>query len=256
MAAGEVRPCAFLDGKGKLLAVCQMLTEGDSVWLSTQDHLVDFLAEMLERFHFTEDLAIEAPSGLVCADVVSLQPIGGPDPGSGDRTDEGLVRLAGRRDSIHWLRCHGPRDRVLSWVSGQVPAASAETSGCLRFLLREPRVGADSEPNTLALEWPIRDHISTDKGCYTGQEVVARIHTYGHTNRSLCLLRVDGGGPIEASTAIVETEDGDAVGRVMTAASLPEAAGSLAFGFLPSDFTAPGTRLALATQDGPEVLVL
>ena len=54
----------------------------------------------------------------------------------------------------------------------------------------------------------------------------------------------------------MEVEDGDPVGRVMTAASLPEAAGRLAFGFLPNDFTATGTRLALTAKDGPEITVL
>lgn len=256
MALGEVRSAAFLDGKGKLLAVCELLREGDSVWVSTQQHLVDFLAELLERFHFTEDLQISVPTDFVAADVVGVAATGGLPAGQGDCDALGLLRLAGTRDGVHWLRCHGPATAVDTWLADQAPSVDGALRDCLRFLLREPCVGSDSEPNTLALEWPIDEHISTTKGCYTGQEIVARIHTYGHTNRSLCLLGVESDVAIEASAAIVETEDGDPVGRVMTSAVLPDGKQQLAFGFLPSDFTATGTVLALLAQDGPRVTVL
>jgi folate-binding protein YgfZ len=256
MAVGEVRSAAFLDGKGKLLAVCQLLRDEDSVWLSTQQHLVEFLAEMLELFHFTEDLQISVPADFVAADVVGLAASAVVPAGHGDCDSTGLVRMAGSRDGVHWLRCHGPAAVVDAWLADQVPAVEGALQDCLRFLLREPCVGSDSEPNTLALEWPIDDHISTTKGCYTGQEIVARIHTYGHTNRSLCLLGVESDIPIEATAAIIEVEDGDPVGRVMSSAALPDRDTQLAFGFLPSDFTVTGTVLALAAQDGPRITVL
>lgn len=256
MVAGQVRSAAFLDGRGKLQAVCQLLVDGDTVWVSTQDQLVEFLAEMLERFHFTEDLAIDVPPGFACADVLALQTVDELSAGHGDLPGDGLVRLAGVRNGVHWLRCHGPAARVEAWLAQQVPPAEDPVRACLRYLLREPLVGVDSEANTLALEWPIDDHISTTKGCYTGQEVVARIHTYGHTNRSLCLLEVEGSVPIETSTSIVEIEAGDPVGRVMSSAVVPDGTGQLAFGFLPSDFTTIGTDLALAVRDGRKITVL
>ncbi|MEE2887773.1 MAG: hypothetical protein VX951_10125, partial [Planctomycetota bacterium] len=208
MVSGQVSSSAFLDGKGRLLAVCELLVEGDTVWLSTQDQLVDSLAELLERFHFTEDLVVDVPSGFACADVLALQSLGALPAGQGELSGDGLVRLAGVRNGVHWLRCHGPAAQVESWSVGEVPPAADPARDCLRYLLREPRVGVDSESNTLALEWPIDDHISTTKGCYTGQEVVARIHTYGHTNRSLCLLEIDSGAAIDSATPIVEVEDG------------------------------------------------
>jgi glycine cleavage system aminomethyltransferase T len=62
--------------------------------------------------------------------------------------------------------------------------------------------------------------------------------------------------PIEATAAIIEVEDGDPVGRVMSSAALPDRDTQLAFGFLPSDFTVTGTVLALAAQDGPRITVL
>ena len=61
-----------------------------------------------------------------------------------------------------------------------------------------------TEPETLALEAALDDHISTTKGCYTGQEVVARLRTRGQVKHKLVGLRFEGGALPEAGTAIAE----------------------------------------------------
>ena len=83
------------------------------------------------------------------------------------------------------------------------------------------RIGVETEASTLALEADLDDHCSTTKGCYTGQEIVARIHTYGHVNRKLCLLQLDGDGAIEQPVPLHELEDDLPVGRVMHAVAAP-----------------------------------
>ena len=56
-----------------------------------------------------------------------------------------------------------------------------------------PRFGVDATSENLPTECGYDDAIAYDKGCYAGQEVVARIRTYGHVNRRLCRLRIAGG---------------------------------------------------------------
>jgi folate-binding protein YgfZ len=116
------------------------------------------------------------------------------------------------------------------------------------------RVGIETEPSTLALEADLDDHCSTTKGCYTGQEIVARIHTYGHVNRRLCLLHLAPGERIAAPQQLLEPDDGVAVGRVMHAVPVPGQAARLGLGYLPKDFQAVGTNLRLA--DGAAVRVI
>jgi folate-binding protein YgfZ len=152
--------------------------------------------------------------------------------------------------------------QVVRWFGAAPapPAGAAELDAgahaCLRIASGEPLVGTDSEPSTLALELPIVDHISLTKGCYTGQEIVARIHTYGHTNRSLCRLAITGTGAIAAGTALSEPDDDDPVGRVMSAADIPGAPGRIAFGFVPAPLAVAGTRLRLVAEPPAEVTVL
>ena len=114
--------------------------------------------------------------------------------------------------------------------------------------------GIETEPTTLALEADLDDHISTTKGCYTGQEIVARIHTYGQTNRKLCLLWLGPGAAITAPQPLHEIEDQMAVGRVMHAVPVPGHAARLGVGFLSKDFQARGSQLALADGGACEVI--
>ncbi len=143
-----------------------------------------------------------------------------------------------------------------AWNPDGHPPLGPDVVEALRIATVEPWVGRDSEENTLALELPIADHISSTKGCYTGQEIVARIQTYGHTNRSLCRLGIAGTGPIESGTMLVELDDGDPVGRVMSAADIPGEDCRIAFGFVPGPLAKSGTKLGLGGSAGPEVVVL
>ncbi len=174
---------------------------------------------------------------------------------------------------------HTPPARILDWIAARrtggfslfrphnydSPAQVRELTAslqraardagaeCLRMAAGLVRVGIDTEPTTLALEADLDDHCSTTKGCYTGQEIVARIHTYGHVNRRLCLLWL-AAGPVVQAPAPVHDDDDLPVGRVMHAVPVPDGSGRLGFGYLPKDFQEPGTRLKLA--DGAAVTVL
>ena len=116
------------------------------------------------------------------------------------------------------------------------------------------RVGVETEASTLVLEADLDDHCSPSKGCYTGQEIVARIHTYGHTNRKLCFLQLGDGPMITSPAPLHEPEDEIAVGRVMHAVPVPGQAVRFGLGYLPPDFQQPGTELTLA--DGSRAAVV
>ncbi len=77
-----------------------------------------------------------------------------------------------------------------------------------------PRVGVDTGPKTLCPElgpiW-VERAISYRKGCYTGQEVIMRIHSRGRTHRTWMLVQADEPMPVGASVEV----DGAAVGEVL-----------------------------------------
>ena len=256
MSPGDVRPACFLDGKGRLLQNVLLARVEDGLWVQAQAHKAKELWEMLELYHFGEELTLETqPEAWECAEVWSPTPLAEPAPGrSANLQGEGMA-LSWQRQGLTQVHYHGPA-AVLDKACGNARELSEDASECLRILAGLPRVGEDTDERILALEAPLDDHISTTKGCYTGQEIVARIHTYGHTNRSLCRLCIEGTGGVEAGTALVEPEEGDAVGRVMRAVAVPGQQMRLGFGFLPSAFTKAGATLVLGAAGGPAVTVL
>jgi tRNA-modifying protein YgfZ len=90
-----------------------------------------------------------------------------------------------------------PRDR-LSQVAAAVARGGAAVAGlcayeALRIAAHRPRFGLDTDHRTLPHEvgW-IETAVHLNKGCYRGQETVARVHNLGHPPRRLILLHLDG----------------------------------------------------------------
>jgi aminomethyltransferase len=113
-----------------------------------------------------------------------------------------------------------------------------------------PRWGAELDETVLPNEaWLERTAISYSKGCYLGQETVARLKTYGHVNRHLVALLLPTGcaaGPGDAVRA-----GGETVGKVTSAVESPLHGHSVALAFVKREHEAPGTTLAVETPSGP-----
>lgn len=92
-----------------------------------------------------------------------------------------------------------------------------------------PRFGADITPENFPAEASILDRaVSFQKGCYPGQETVARMHYRGHPNRNLRRLVID--EPLPPETPIFQ--EGKQVGRITSVAPLPVDGRTLALGYL------------------------
>jgi folate-binding protein YgfZ len=85
----------------------------------------------------------------------------------------------------------------------------------LRILARTPRFGRELDDRVLPAEAGLDERaVSFSKGCYPGQEPVARLHYRGHANRTLRVLELDGDPPAYDAEIV---RDGKAVGRVTSA---------------------------------------
>ena len=86
-----------------------------------------------------------------------------------------------------------PRDRLEAYAAAAGPAAGLWAFEALRIARGEPRMGLDTDHRTIPNEagW-INNAVHLDKGCYRGQETVARVHTLGRPPRRLTLLHLDG----------------------------------------------------------------
>ncbi len=86
-----------------------------------------------------------------------------------------------------------PRDRLEAYAAAAGPAAGSWAFEALRIARGEPRLGLDTDHRSIPNElgW-IGPAVHLDKGCYRGQETVARVHTLGRPPRRLTLLHLDG----------------------------------------------------------------
>lgn len=109
-----------------------------------------------------------------------------------------------------------------------------------------PRYGPDFGPDTLPQETGLDEAVSYDKGCYLGQEVVARLHYRGQIARCLRQLRSDAGvAPPGGSRLVLDDRE---AGVVTSAVASPVSVEVFALAMLQRRALEPGTRLLL--EDG------
>ncbi len=112
-----------------------------------------------------------------------------------------------------------PRTELERYAEAAGPACGLWAFEALRIARGEPRLGFDTDHRTIPNEmgW-IGPAVHLEKGCYRGQETVARVHTLGRPPRRLVLLHLDGTENRLPEVGADLTVDGRAVGRVGSSA--------------------------------------
>jgi hypothetical protein len=100
-----------------------------------------------------------------------------------------------------------------------LPAAGTLALEALRIAAWRPRAATEVDEKTIPheLDW-LRSAVHLSKGCYRGQETVAKVHNLGHPPRRLVFLHLDGSDAVHASHGDEVTLDGAIVGHVTSAA--------------------------------------
>ena len=117
-----------------------------------------------------------------------------------------------------------PRDQIEAYAEAAGPACGLWAYEALRIARGEPRYKIDTDHKTIPNEvgWVGPDvqgpAVHLEKGCYRGQETVARVHTLGRPPRRLTLLHLDGTENRLPTAREEVTADGKSVGFVGTSA--------------------------------------
>ena len=124
----------------------------------------------------------------------------------------------------------------------------------LRIEAGVPRYGAELTDAVIPLEAELEHAIDFEKGCYIGQEIVARMKYRGHPNRLLRGMEIDGSPTSQDNRKIHPNApifNGDKeVGWVTSITFAPTLAKEIALGYVRITVTDPGSRVQIETSDG------
>ncbi len=269
---------AFLTPKGKLLADCVVLCEEDRLEIDCGPELAKKIEDLLRKYlvfnevqienrtsetaviHLQHSAAGNAVEGLL-GKVIESDPDNSGAAGAWPRQAHAHVTARGvtvrvvreNRTGIpgYDVRCPSSLSEEIrkAFLSAGARQASDAEMESRRIAAGIPRWGFELTESALPDEAGLRERgfISDTKGCYIGQETVARIRTYGHVNRTLVRLQVDGEVPAIGTEIFFE---GERAGAVTSAAREAGSERATALGFVKRERAAPGTALLLRASEG------
>jgi folate-binding protein YgfZ len=226
LGTGESALSLILSPHGHVEHELHVVDDGVATWLSVEPGTVGTLVSYLESMRFmlrVEPADVSADFGVVFEPVALqtelptyLLPLEYSRPSSDDRyVPRRPAALVGREVIV-------PRSAVAARVAASGSPAGTWAFEALRVAAGVPRLGLDTDHRTIPHEvgWiPIAVHLA--KGCYRGQETVARVYNLGRPPRRLVLLHLDGASDVLPGTGdevTLATDPGGVVGRVGTVA--------------------------------------
>ncbi len=164
----------LLSPHGHVEHALYLVDDGQAVWAHVEPGTAGALVEFLDRMRFWSKVEVEDVS---TSYAVVLTPHA--VPGVPVRT------------VAHGVEAFVARDDVASVLAG--PVAGVWALEALRIADGRPRLGLETDHRTIPHElgW-LETAVHLDKGCYRGQETVARVHNLGRPPRRLVLLHLDG----------------------------------------------------------------
>ena len=236
LAEGASTQNLSLDGQGRVEDHWIQTELGDTTYLDTEpwrgEPLLEYLRKMVFWSEVTpagSDLAVLSLLGPRLADRAVLDALGlaalPAEPTAVPVASGGFVRrMPGNRAGAIELDLLVPRRESAGWqnrlAQAGVRAAGVWAFEAHRVAALRPRLGVDTDERTIPHEvgWiggPGAGAVHLDKGCYRGQETVARVHNLGKPPRTLVLLHLDGSVD-RPSTGDAVLAGGRAVGRLGT----------------------------------------
>ena len=210
LGTGESCDALLLTAKARIIATTTVWRRGhDDFLLLTEPELGDALLAELRRFRFAAKVDLEPESH---RSTLVL----------GDELPARVIRTADYGVPAYEL------------LDAKAPAnaepIAAEALELLRIQARTPRMGREIDDRVLPAEAGLDERaISFTKGCYPGQEPVARLHYRGHANRGLRVLEIEGDALPEYDAPVTA---GDAVVGRITSAVRTERGTVVALGYV------------------------
>jgi tRNA-modifying protein YgfZ len=267
LQSGEGRYAAFLTHKGKMLGDLRILAVGtpgeppSELLLDTERVALQALFDMIRRFKVGYDVELHKRTiergllSLIGPDaegVAAVAALPAEEHANTPIEFDGIAVLAIRTDLGIDLLCDSAETERLrdALLARGTTAVSEQAAECARIESGRPRYGLDIDETTIPQEAGLNERaVSFTKGCYVGQETVARLHWKGKPNRHLRGLRLS-----SPATTGEELRLGErVVGHVGSVAISPEH-GPIALALVRRE-AEPGARVAVGEHGGEALVV-
>jgi len=240
---------AFPNAQGRLIAVVRVLRQGNRFLFETEETTREKLHQNLFRFTFAGDFFVEDLS-----EQFSYFEVFGPvedvyHPEVGDMFN-GALAFEARHGASYFV----PTELVEKFRSillneNECLEIDDELYETLRIESGIPKFGIDMDETTIVPELGFEEMISYTKGCYVGQEIIARIHFRGHVAKQLTGLVLSEPSAVADGLGLAGSEltssDGKNAGRVTSVTYSPKLVKHIALGFVRFDYLSTGTTLGL-----------
>jgi glycine cleavage system T protein len=261
---------AFPNAQGRLIAFARVLRRGRSYLFDTEAATRAKVLKTLERFtlagdfrvaDLTDETARLSVQGARAAEVI------GATLGEGFalEVERGRIRAAEwNGQTAHLIRAtQTGEDGFDIFISAeQAPSmweslveqgarpVGFDALETLRIEAGLPRYGLDMDESNVVTETGQEDEaVSYTKGCYIGQEIIARIHWRGHVAKRLAGLSFDDAGEVRRGASVKSTEDKE-IGRITSCAFSPRLNRAIALAYIKYDYLAPGTHARVVSDNG------
>jgi folate-binding protein YgfZ len=275
LKTGEGCYAALVNAKGKLQSDLNLYCLADELLLDFEPGLTQTVAARLERYIIADDvqmvevaphyglLSVQGPkaagvlANLGLAVSAPSQPmtfVSVADPARGTTYLMNQPRTGSEGFDLYVPTA--ALDAMAQQLSGAVGSVGGKWCGwqaleIARVEVGIPRFGADMDESNLPPEAGLDERaISYTKGCYIGQEVIARLRTYGQVAKALRGLRLADDLPALPAKGDKLFKDGKEVGFITSAVRSPALRTTIALGYVRREVNQIGARLIVRTTDG------
>jgi folate-binding protein YgfZ len=252
---------AFLTQKGKMVGDVRILDAGDELLLDTERASLQELFNTIRRFSIGYDVTLHKRTlqrGLLsllgprAAEAAEIDALPEPEYAHVSARLDGIPVRAIRTDLGIDLLCAAEQTQALAQSlhdAGAITVAE-EVAECVRVERGRPRFGVDLDETVIPQEADLNDRaVSFTKGCYVGQETVARLYYRGKPNRHLRGLRLSA----TAATGDEIAYEGRTVGRLGSVVQSPSL-GPLALALVRRE-APPGSAVTVGADRADAVVV-
>ena len=244
LADGSTMFAAFPNAQGRLLALVRVMRVGDKFLFETEQTTHEKIYQNLFRFTFAGDFFVE--------DLSEKYSYFSMENGKWKMENVGLIEFKTHIGADYFVPKNSAEHFQEELKNQNAIEISDELYEVLRIENGIPKYGVDIDETTIVPEIGLPDVINYNKGCYIGQEIIARIYFRGHIAKQLKGLILQSEPRAVANGQLpnlqndeLKSTEGKNAGRVTSITFSPKLQKTIALGYVRYDYLADGTELKI-----------